>query len=217
MTDQQLVAIASASVLSLQHFPCTTEDWERLPDASKTWAAWKTAFLQAHMECKQLLWATGGEDPYQGQAHASTDANAARYKKLYQLLDNLANAATATTTNAATTNAGTNDHSSITQLMEAHKLLVAAVAALTVKVNAGSTTTPTTPGKTTKSRTTAVETANRLLVFDPMGYCWSHGYMFKPGHFSATCPNKNDGHKYDATRADTKGGVTWTKGWESFK
>ena len=36
MTDQQLVAITSASVLALQHLPRTTEDWERLPDASKT-------------------------------------------------------------------------------------------------------------------------------------------------------------------------------------
>jgi hypothetical protein len=36
MTDQQPVAIALVSILALQHFLCTTEDWERLPDTSKT-------------------------------------------------------------------------------------------------------------------------------------------------------------------------------------
>jgi hypothetical protein len=66
----------------LQHFPRTTEDWERLPYANKTWAAWKMAFLQAHVERKRLLRATGGEDPFHRQAHAATDANAATYEKL---------------------------------------------------------------------------------------------------------------------------------------
>jgi len=101
--------------------------------------------------------------------------------------------------------------------VEANKLLVAAVAALTVKVNAGLTTTPITPGKTSKRRTMVAETAKILLIFDPMGYYWSDGYMCKPGHSRATCTSKKKGHKNDVTRADTKGGKEWYRGWETYK
>jgi hypothetical protein len=70
--------------------------------------------------------------------------------------------------------------------MEANKLLVTAVEALTIKVNAGSTTTPTEPGKKTQKGITVAQTAARLLVYDKNGYCWLCGYMIKPGHSSAT-------------------------------
>ena len=53
------------------------------------------------------------------------------YKKMDTFLDNLANAATA----AATANTAAVDNSGMAKLMEANKQLVAAVAALTMKVN----------------------------------------------------------------------------------
>ena len=37
-------------------------------------------------------------------------------------------------------------------------------------------------------------------------YCWSHGAC---SHTSATCNNKKDGHKNDATFEDKKGGSTY--------
>jgi hypothetical protein len=43
MLDDAVLAISSTSVMASQHFPCATDDWEALPAAQKTWAAWKTA------------------------------------------------------------------------------------------------------------------------------------------------------------------------------
>ena len=104
MLDAQLVAIASASILAVEHFPRTTEDWEQLPAVNKTWTAWKTAFLQAHAERKQLLQATGGEESFQGQANAAmVPGTSATYEKLDTFLDDLANAATANTATEANT------------------------------------------------------------------------------------------------------------------
>ena len=49
--------------------------------------------------------------------------------------------------------------------------------------------------------------------FDPNSYCWSHGYKNYPSHNSATCRNKKEGHKCEATRQNTMGGSTWNAGF----
>ena len=38
-----------------------------------------------------------------------------------------------------------------------------------------------------------------------------HGYCIQLGHSSATCSNPKDGHKSNATRANTMGGSTANK------
>ena len=48
---------------------------------------------------------------------------------------------------------------------------------------------------------------------DPNSYCWSHGYKNYPSHNSATCMNKKEGHKCEATRQNTMGGSTWNAGF----
>ena len=50
-------------------------------------------------------------------------------------------------------------------------------------------------------------------VFDPLGYCWSHGYKCKHGHSSATCNKKKAGHQDTAKRGDIQGGATWNVDW----
>jgi hypothetical protein len=47
------------------------------------------------------------------------------------------------------------------------------------------------------------------------GYCWKHGYKVAVGHTSATCRDNIPEDKRDATRANTKGGATWNKGWDA--
>ena len=51
-------------------------------------------------------------------------------------------------------------------------------------------------------------------AFDPLGYCWSHGYKCKHGHSSATCNKKKPGHQVTAKRGDTQGGATWNQDWK---
>ena len=48
MLDDAVLTIASTSVTASQHFPRATDDWEALPAAQKTWAAWKISFCTAH-------------------------------------------------------------------------------------------------------------------------------------------------------------------------
>jgi hypothetical protein len=48
LTNQTLTILASTALLAADTFPHTTELWEELEPADKTWAAWKTAYLAAH-------------------------------------------------------------------------------------------------------------------------------------------------------------------------
>jgi hypothetical protein len=50
ITDVELVMMASAAVLAVQHFPHEVDNWEGLPTASRMWPAWKTAFRLAHLK-----------------------------------------------------------------------------------------------------------------------------------------------------------------------
>jgi len=60
MSDPQVLAIASASVYASQHFVQANEDWQRLTPVAKTWAVWKTMYLQAHRDRARLIQAQGG-------------------------------------------------------------------------------------------------------------------------------------------------------------
>jgi hypothetical protein len=55
ITDQTLTVLASTTLLAADTFPCTTELWEELDPANKTWAAWKTASLAAHKKRANCL------------------------------------------------------------------------------------------------------------------------------------------------------------------
>ena len=55
--------------------------------------------------------------------------------------------------------------------------------------------------------------------WDPVGYCWSHGYKVRTGHSSASCLNKREGHDahLNAKRGDTQGGCQWSLAWSTKK
>ena len=89
MSNEQLLVIASTAVLATQHFPRATDEWEALPPAAKTWAAWKTTYRTAHIARKRQLLATGGSEPL-NSAHAATDVTVDTYLRLDGYLDNLA-------------------------------------------------------------------------------------------------------------------------------
>jgi hypothetical protein len=62
VTNQTLTFLASTTLMAADTFPRTTELWEELDPANKTWAAWKTAYLAAHKKRANPLRATGGAD-----------------------------------------------------------------------------------------------------------------------------------------------------------
>ena len=92
MSDDQLLAIASTSVLASKHFPRPMDEWEALPRASKTWTAWKAHYRAAHLTCKRQMLAAGKTT--HGTAHAAvaieTPLPPDTYAHLDDYLDNLA-------------------------------------------------------------------------------------------------------------------------------
>ncbi len=56
----ELVMMASAAILTAQHFPCEVDNWEGLPSTLRTWAAWKMAFRLEHLKRQHQILASGG-------------------------------------------------------------------------------------------------------------------------------------------------------------
>ncbi|KAL7474236.1 hypothetical protein ACHAW6_000220 [Cyclotella cf. meneghiniana] len=50
-------------------------------------------------------------------------------------------------------------------------------------------------------------------LWDPTGYCWTHGYKVKKGHNRKTCKTHGEGHQENATRSNTMGGSKTNKNW----
>jgi len=94
VTNQTLTVLASTTLLAANTFPCTTELWEELDPANKTWAAWKTAYLAAHKKRANRLCATGGVDDL-GLANSAhtTPLNPGLLDSINNALDDLASAA----------------------------------------------------------------------------------------------------------------------------
>jgi hypothetical protein len=209
MTDAQLLAIASASVLRSGHFARPTDKWEALPSARKMWAAWKTHYRATHIARKRQLLAAGkARPPSCGTANSVTPAyvmddsiSPEALSKLDGYLDNLAAAATM-------------EKTTLTQLIENNATLTVTVTLLTASVAAlSSAYTLLANGQL--APVPAKPTSNRKPSYLAVGgYCWTHGYRVRKGHNSTTCKEKAEGHKDAATRANIMGGSVANKGWE---
>ena len=208
MSDKQLLIIANASVYGSQDFVRASEDWERLTPNNKTWTTWKTTFLRAHRERLRLIQASGGISL--GSANAAGGLRgiipSPTTDRLNSYLDNIANAAT-------------QDSHQLKLLLESNKtlieqnrLLAEQFTALSARVNTATPTTTPPPSGTRK--TPAQLLTKRLTKYSPTNYCHTHGYMVHATHTSATCNTPGPNHITTATRADTKGGVEYNKGWE---
>jgi hypothetical protein len=211
MSDKQLLIIANASVYGSQDFIRASEDWERLPSGNKTWTEWKTTFLRAHRERLRLIQAAGGTTL--GNANAAGGQrgtlSSPTTKRLDSYLDNLANAATQDSVQM-----GLLLESNKT-LIEQNRLLAEQFTALSARFNATPTTpSPSRPPAGTPRKTPAQLREKRLTKYSTTNYCHTHGYMVNATHTSATCKTPGPNHVTTATRADTKGGVDYNKGWE---
>ncbi len=62
IANVELVMMASAAVLTAQHFLQEVDDWEGLSAINHTWRAWKDAFHLAHLRQQHQLQVSGGVD-----------------------------------------------------------------------------------------------------------------------------------------------------------
>ena len=69
-------------------------------------------------------------------------------------------------------------------------------------------------GLKTGGNSTSGGGSSNASKWDPNGYCWSHGYKVTKNHNSKTCRTRKDGHKEEATRANTMGGSTENINWK---
>jgi hypothetical protein len=226
INNVKLVMMASAAVLTAQHFPRKVNDWEGLLSVSCTWTAWKTAFRLAHVKRQQQILASGGGEPLSG-AHGVIPAAAPAIGHLETALNNLALAAT-------------NDTAVLQQLIAANLALTATITLLTatnkklvdVATRRGGTlltpgqgwTQAATPGRgwtraATQAATPAATPAGICATNKPCpgNYCWTHGHCVSKHHTSATCANKAPGHRNDATASNTFGGSNKDKNWNTAR
>ncbi len=205
MLDDQLLAIASTSVLASEHFPCPTDKWEALPRASKMWTAWKAHYRAAHSAHKRQMLAAGKTSHGTTHAALTTEPNHPpdTYTRLDGYLDNLATAATT-------------EHTTLTPLIENNLSLTASITALTASITALTLAyTLLAAGKEAPAvLPRAKKTKSTPHFLDSTGYCWTHGYKVNKGHNSKTCTGRAEGHKEDATWANTMNGSLANKGWE---
>ncbi len=169
VTDQTLIVLASTALLATDTFSRTTELWEEVDPAIKTWAAWKTAYLAAHKNRANRLCATGGAH-YLGQANSAhtTTLNPGLLDSIDNAIDNLASAAS-------------KEKAFLEQLIASNSSL------------ANSNSTLTNQVKTLRDQLAAKSRGgggrgggsndpNKRRGPDPAGYCWSHGYRVRHGH-----------------------------------
>jgi hypothetical protein len=200
ITDVKLVMMASAAVLTAQHFPREVDDWEVLPAVDHTWRAWKVAFRLAHLKRQRQLQASGGGEPLSG-ANSVLPAPAGTIDRLGTALDNLALAAA-------------NDITVLQQLTAANLALTMSNATLTAANKKllealAKGPAPTTPGTPRPPRP-----VNKPF---PGNYCWTHGHRVSQNHTSATCGSKAAGHKDAATTSNTMGGSDANKRWNTHR
>jgi hypothetical protein len=200
VTNQTLTVLTSTALLAADTFPRTTELWEELDPADKTWAAWKTAYLAAHKKRANRLRATGGAD-YLGHASPShsTTLNPGLLDSIDNAFDNLASAAS-------------NKKAILEQLITSNSSLSTSNSNLTNQVKT------LRDQHAAKSRSGICGVAgsndpNKRREPDPDGYCWSHGYRIGHGHTGHTCSHPKEGHQPTATRNNIMGGSVAKKDW----
>ena len=197
-TPAQIISIAFTLIQQTGYYDQGCREWKRKPPDEKTWDNFKLHFAREFKESRDVNQNTR-TNKFAANAVAMEQANAAMICELTQdHTDALANLATAT--NA--------DRGAMATLTRTNATLTASIISIQAKL------------------TKALEEIVRLKAekpppttrypdvdLDPVGYCWSHGYKVKLGHNSKSCGTKKNGHKNDATRADTMGGKQFNKDW----
>ena len=221
-TDRQVVSISFTLVERCGFYHEDCRDWKRKAAADKTWTNFKSHFSRAFKEVRESsssVRTTGSSHYCQREAAERVEAQNAVNTETQLALANFVSAATA-------------DRDTIASLTKtiaklSHELSKANTAITDLTKQLGNATiTPSENGggrplrkRKLKNMATDIHGKEREWnhknndFYDPMGYCWSHGFRCRIGHNSSTCTYKKDGHIDTATRANTQGGSQAQKNW----
>eukprot|EP00804_Cyclotella_cryptica_P029094 CCRYP_005281-RA/>CCRYP_005281-RA protein AED:0.19 eAED:0.20 QI:0/0/0/0.71/0.16/0/7/0/1210 len=165
-----LSATASLSLLTAGSSPKQRMDWDSLPPASKTWAAWKTWARTA----QQLT--TPAPQEFAGSA-----LGLSFQEQFSSSMDALALTAT-------------NDKTVLDNLVATNKTLSDSIAKKLANIESlfakNPTTSTLTSGSTNDARLVAQLKAAIKGKWAAGGFCSSHGYGVSADHTSASCKNK---------------------------
>ena len=186
------------------------KEWNRIPRINQTWAAWKNHWTRSFEEQKQILRITGGG--FTANLAAKND----NYELANQIVNSLENLAMA----------AVQKNKTVEKLIEMNREKDKIIADLTAHLKAEKAiqtkllyiitqSIPSGKDAAAKAVLGAFGGGNQSSRWDPEGYCWSHGYKVTKNHNSKTCNVRKEGHKEDATRANTMGGskdnINWRK------
>jgi hypothetical protein len=200
ISEAAMVSTGTKAAIDCGGMELAWREWKRCPLINQTWNTWKTHWTAAFAESRNITRMTAGKQAFANQA--ITDAEQAA--RMVTSLNNLANAAI-------------QKNDTIEKLVAANERLAKALADANAAI--AQLCLPHLPAPPATATTT---NTNRLRPtywktlkpdWDPNGYCWTHGFKVKCGHSSASCTHRKDGHDATATRADTKNGSNWNKGW----
>jgi hypothetical protein len=176
---------------------------EPAPGRGKTWPNWKTHWTRAFQENRDIRRLTGGTFRHQANSIIDDDLS----EKMLLSLDNL-------------TNTAIQRNDTVDKLVLTNNQLAAANATLTdhvARLQAQNTTLLHLLEKQAGGGPNGVKASSPTdnnNVWDPSGYCWTHGFKVKKGHTSKTCKTRSDGHQEGAIRHNIMGGsqanVKWT-------
>jgi hypothetical protein len=170
----------------------------------QTWVAWQTKYREANVE--RLLLIRANPNSF-GTANNVNDTQVTS-DAIASALDNISNAATNDNTLISTLLAQLAEMTTRLDTMQQYH------GTATPPANPTTSTPPTTSGRQPFLRW-VYSHADALRIFNPEGYCSTHGYRVVASHTSKTCRHKGPKHNVDATRADIKKGSRKNKGWET--
>ena len=201
-TDTQVIANAYTIVFNTGIFPDACREWRRRPQAEKTWVNLKIHFAEAHNDYRLT------QTTIQGSGYHN--ANNAMEDFVSETADAFANLATATAS----------DRTMLAELTQSNSELLRQLAAQTSEIanlraqlatNNARTNNGNGGGTRNQQQHTQRSTRGKVRFNHNENYCWTHGYDVADSHKSDSCASPAEGHKKEATKANTLGGSNRNK------
>ena len=202
ITESSMVTTGTKHAVAAGGMEEAWKSWMRTATPLRTWPNWKTHWTNAFQEKRELIKLTGSA--FNGMANSAQEEEIGT--KMVDALDNLANAAV-------------QRNDTFEQLVKSNQTLTNTISSQQTEIKRLlAIVTALSTGKQPQQQ--PIERGGASEVWDPLGYCWWHGFKVKHGHTSGTCDKgKKDVANYnlhkDAKRGDEQGGCTWNSNWKA--
>jgi hypothetical protein len=195
----QVIANAYTLVFNTGLFPDACREWRRRPIPEKIWSNFKTHFSEAH----------------HGYRLTQSTAQTAGYHTANNVMNDFVSDTANAFANLATTTAS--DRTMMAELTKTNTELLRQLATQATKLQtlrsqmASQTGRGSTGSSTRPSIAANPHTQGRTRYNNNENYYWTHGRDVADTHRSDSCSNPDEGHKKEATRANTLGGSARNK------